>query len=102
MDGPVVSNSIDRGGFNALEGQLAAATPGDHWLNLRGADQAPEAVKRWLAEPQMFRSFGAYVQRWTYRMQFTPTLLTREYDGLVYVATSTPSVPLPEVVPAQG
>lgn len=96
MDGPVVANSIDRGGFNALEGQLAAATPGDHWLNLRGAEDAPEPVKRWLAEPQMFRSFGAYVQRWTYRMQFTPTLLTREYDGLIYVATSTPSVPLPE------
>nr|WP_203590150.1 erythromycin esterase family protein [Streptomyces sp. SID13031] len=96
MDGPVIANNIDRGGFNALEGQLAAATPGDHWLNLRDADAAPDAVKRWLAEPQMFRSFGAYVQRWTYRMQFAPTLLTREYDGLVYVATSTPSVPLPE------
>lgn len=93
-DGPVLDNNIDRGGFNALEGQLAAATPGDHWLNLRAADNAPEAVKRWLEEPQMFRSFGAYVQRWTYRMQFTPTLLTREYDGLIYVATSTPSVPV--------
>jgi erythromycin esterase len=102
MDGPVVANTIDRGGFNALEGQLAAATPGDHWLNLRDAGDAPEAVKRWLAEPQMFRSFGAYVQRWTYRMQFTPTLLAREYDGLAYVATSTPSVPLPEVVPVRG
>jgi erythromycin esterase len=98
MDGPVVANSIDRGGFNALEGQLAAATPGDHFLDLRGAGDAPEAVKRWLAEPQMFRSFGAYVQRWTYKMQFAPTLLSREYDGLVYVAKSTPSVPLPEAV----
>jgi erythromycin esterase len=94
MDGPVVENTIDRGGFNALEGQLAAATPGDHWLNLREAEDAPEAVKRWLEEPQMFRSFGAYVQRWTYRMQFAPTLLTREYDGLIYVAKSSPSVPV--------
>jgi erythromycin esterase len=102
MDGPVVVNSIDRGGFNSLEGQLAAGNPGDHLLNLRGVGDAPDVVKRWLEEPQMFRSFGAYVQRWTYRMQFTPTLLTREYDGLAYVATSTPSVPLPESVPAQA
>ena len=101
MDGPIVDNNIDRGGFNALEGQLAAATPGDHWLDLRSAGEAPEVVRRWLAEPQMFRSFGAYVQRWTYRMQFTPTVLGREYDGLVYVATSTPSVPLAESVPVQ-
>jgi erythromycin esterase len=97
MDGPIVANSIDRGGFNALEGQLAAATPGDHFLDLRGADDAPEAVKRWLAEPQMFRSFGAYVQRWTYKMHFAPTLLTKEYDGLAYVATSSPSIPLAEL-----
>ncbi|WBQ01979.1 erythromycin esterase family protein [Kribbella sp. CA-293567] len=94
MDGPIVANSIDRGGFNALEGQLAAATPGDHFLDLRGAGEAPEAVRRWLAEPQMFRSFGAYVQRWTYKLHFAPTLLAKEYDGLAYVATSSPSTPL--------
>jgi erythromycin esterase len=99
MDGPIVANSIDRGGFNALEGQLAAATPADHFLNLRGTDDAPQPVKTWLTEPQMFRSFGAYIQRWTYKLQFAPTVLTHEYDGLAYVAKSTPSIPLPETTP---
>jgi erythromycin esterase len=42
----------------------------------------------------MFRSFGAFVQRWTYKYQFAPTLLTQEYDGLVYLATTSPSRPL--------
>jgi erythromycin esterase len=27
-------------------------------------------------------------------MQFAPTHLTQEYDGLAYIATSTPSRPL--------
>ena len=97
IDRPVVSNRLDRGGFNSLEGQLAAANPGDHLLDLRSASEAPDAVKRWLDEPQMFRSFGAYVQRWTYKYQFAPTNLTKEYDGLAYIATSTPSVPLDAV-----
>ncbi|WP_237706832.1 erythromycin esterase family protein [Kribbella flavida] len=98
MDGPVISNKLDRGGFNSLEGQLAAANPGDHFLDLRAAANAPVEVKKWLEEPQMFRSFGAYVQRWTYRYQFAPTHLTEEYDALAYVATTSPSRPLPDRV----
>lgn len=94
LDGPVVSNEIERGGFNSLEGQLAAANAGDHLLDLRSAADAPTAVKRWLEEPHVFRSYGAFVSRWTYKMQFAPTHLTQEYDGLAYVATSTPSRPL--------
>ncbi|TWD84149.1 erythromycin esterase [Kribbella amoyensis] len=95
MGGPVVSNKLDRGGYNALEGQLAAANPGDHLLDLRVPPEVPEAVRQWLEEPQMFRSFGAYVQRWAYKLQFAPTRLRKEYDGVAYVATSTPSRPLP-------
>jgi erythromycin esterase len=94
LDGPVVSNEIERGGFNSLEGQLAAANPGDHLLDLRSTGDAPAAVRHWLEEPHVFRSYGAFVSRWTYKMQFAPTHLTEEYDGLAYVAISTPSRPL--------
>lgn len=90
-DGPVLANRLDLGGFRSVEGQLAAATPGDHLLDLRSAADAPAAVQTWLDEVQMVRSFGAYVARWTHRFQFAPTHLRTEYDGVAYVATSTPS-----------
>ncbi|ONI69114.1 erythromycin esterase [Kribbella sp. ALI-6-A] len=94
LGGPVEVNKLERGGFSSLEGLLAAANPGDHFLDLRAVDEAPAEIKGWLEEPQMFRSFGAFVQRWTYKYQFAPTLLTQEYDGLVYLATTSPSRPL--------
>lgn len=94
QDGPVEVNKLERGGFNSLEGLLEAANPGDHFLDLRTVAQAPAEVKDWLEEPQMFRSFGAFVQRVTYKYQFAPTLLPEEFDGLAYVVSTSPSRPL--------
>ncbi|MFJ2738623.1 erythromycin esterase family protein [Streptomyces sp. NPDC087440] len=73
-----------------VEAQLAAATPADHFLDLR---TAPEPVRAWAAVPHPHRSFGALVPRWTYQLHHTPVVLTDTYDGLAYVATSTPSEP---------
>ncbi|MEV6288068.1 erythromycin esterase family protein [Kribbella sp. NPDC051770] len=94
LDGPVEVNKLERGGFSSLEGLLEAANPRDHFLDLRIVAEAPAEIKNWLEEPQMFRSFGAFVQRWTYKYQFAPTLLPKEYDGLAYVTTTSPSRPL--------
>ncbi|MET8450820.1 erythromycin esterase family protein [Streptomyces sp. NPDC005209] len=91
---PPRPHRIGSAGPRSVEGQLAAATPGDHLIDLRSGRARP-AVAQWLRSPQFVRSFGASVPRVTYRFQLTPTVLGREYDGLAYVARSTPSVPLP-------
>ncbi|GAB2600859.1 erythromycin esterase family protein [Kribbella endophytica] len=92
--GPVEVNKLERGGFSSLEGLLEAANPHDHFLDLRTVAEAPAEIQNWLEEPQMFRSFGAFVARWTYKLQFAPTMLAEEFDGLAYVVSTSPSRPL--------
>ncbi|MBY8846110.1 erythromycin esterase family protein [Streptomyces sp. SP2-10] len=90
---PPRRHTIGAAGPRSVEGRLASATPRDHLIDLRGGRTRP-AVARWLESPQFMRSFGAGVPRVTYRFSMAPTVLMREYDGLAYVARSTPSVPL--------
>ncbi|WP_261718646.1 erythromycin esterase family protein [Streptomyces sp. FZ201] len=86
-------HSIGSAGPRSVEGRLASVTPEDHIVDLRGGRARP-AVAEWLEDRQFVRSFGASVPRVTYRFHLTPTVLAREYDGLGYVARSTPSTPL--------
>ncbi|TLS43721.1 erythromycin esterase family protein [Streptomyces montanus] len=87
---PPRRHRISSAGPRSVEAQLAAATPEDHLIDLR-AGRALPAVGQWLDGQQFVRSFGASVPRVTYRFHMTPTVLGREYDGLAYVASSTPS-----------
>ncbi|GAA3131498.1 erythromycin esterase family protein [Streptomyces echinatus] len=87
---PPRKHTISAAGPRSVETQLASATSEDHLIDLR-AGRARPAVAQWLASPQFMRSFGAGVPRLTYRFSMTPTVLTHEYDGLAYVARSTPS-----------
>ncbi|CUW31538.1 Erythromycin esterase [Streptomyces reticuli] len=90
---PPRRHTVGAAGPRSLEGQLAAATPGDHLIDLR-AGRADPAVARWLDTRHFVRAFGAGVPRVTYRMQLAAAVPGRAYDGLAYVARSTPSVPL--------
>ncbi|MFK4146499.1 erythromycin esterase family protein [Streptomyces sp. NPDC004065] len=86
-------HTVGAAGPRSVEGVLASVTPQDHIVDLR-AGRALPAVAEWLAERRFVRSFGAAVPRVTYRFQLTPTVPAQEYDGLAYVARSTPSTPL--------
>ncbi|MBL1083685.1 erythromycin esterase family protein [Streptomyces actinomycinicus] len=90
---PPRKHGISAAGPRSVESRLASATPQDHMIDLRGGRARP-AVARWLESPQSMRSFGAGVPRVTYRFSMAPTVLMGEYDGLAYVARSTPSTPL--------
>ncbi|AJF70363.1 erythromycin esterase family protein [Streptomyces vietnamensis] len=93
--GAPVSNRIGPARPDTVEAQLAAASPGDHLVDLRSAATAPTAVREWLNGRHHMRSFGAMVPRWFYRFNVSPASLAEEYDGLAYVAVSTGSQPLP-------
>ncbi|MGW7407844.1 erythromycin esterase family protein [Streptomyces sp. NPDC054833] len=86
-------HTIASAGPRSVEGRLASVTPEDHLVDLRGGRARP-AVAEWLEDRRFVRSFGASVPRVTYRFHLAPTVLAREYDGLAYVARSTPSTPL--------
>ncbi|MGW2641627.1 erythromycin esterase family protein [Streptomyces sp. NPDC001348] len=88
---PPRKHTISAAGPRSVEAQLASATSEDHLIDLRAGRTQP-AVARWLESPQLMRAFGAGVPRVTYRFTMTETVLMREYDGLAYVARSTPSV----------
>ncbi|MFE6225526.1 erythromycin esterase family protein [Streptomyces sp. NPDC057854] len=92
---PVATHPVGPPRAGTVEARLAAAHPGDHLLDLRGAADAPPAVRAWLGERHGTRSFGAVVPRWTYRLHLLPASLAEEYDGLAYVARSSASRPLP-------
>ncbi|MCX5206543.1 erythromycin esterase family protein [Streptomyces sp. NBC_00237] len=87
---PVPTHPIGPPEADTVEAQLAGATPGDHFLDLRSA---PDAVREWADTPHPHRSYGAMVPRWSYRLHRTPVVLNESYDGLAYVATSSPSEP---------
>ncbi|MFE3249301.1 erythromycin esterase family protein [Streptomyces sp. NPDC059209] len=89
-------NPIGPAPANTVEARLAAATPEDHLLDLRpaAADDAPRAVREWADAAHDTRSFGALVTRWFYRSHVVPVRLSRQYDGLAYVAVSTDSRPI--------
>jgi erythromycin esterase len=87
---PPRKHTISAAGPRSVEAQLGSATPDDHLIDLRAGRTEP-AVAQWLENPQFMRSFGAGVPRVTYRFSMTSTVLMREYDGLAYVARSTPS-----------
>lgn len=78
-----------------LEGVLAAANPGDHLLDLRSAAAAPEAVREWLRGSHLTREHGSQVPRWLYPTHHTPCVPAERYDGIAYLAATTPSQPLP-------
>ena len=88
---PPRKHTISAAGPRSVEAQLASATSEDHLIDLRAGRTQP-AVARWLESPQPMRAFGAGVPRVTYRFTMTETVLMHEYDGLAYVARSTPSV----------
>ncbi|MFJ4953664.1 erythromycin esterase family protein [Streptomyces sp. NPDC088760] len=90
---PPRKHTISAAGPRSVEAQLASAVSEDHLIDLRAGKTRP-AVTQWLESPQFMRSFGAGVPRVRYRFSMTQTVLMREYDGLAYVARSTPSVPL--------
>ena len=97
--GAPVTHRIGRVRPDTVEARLAAATPGDHLVDLRAAADAPTAVLEWLNGPHLMRSFGAMVPLWSHRFQVRPVRLAEEYDGLAYVAVSTATRPLPAAWP---
>jgi erythromycin esterase len=76
-----------------VEARLAAACPDDHLLDLR-AGERPDGVARWLGTRLHVRSFGAVVNRLTYKLSFTPTVLADDFDGLAFIRSGTCSTPL--------
>ncbi|MFF4014119.1 erythromycin esterase family protein [Streptomyces sp. NPDC001843] len=90
---PPRKHTVSAAGPRSVEARLASVIPGDHIIDLRAGRTRP-AVAQWLESRQFVRSFGAAVPRVTYRFHMAPTVLAREYDGLAYVARSTPSEPL--------
>ncbi|MGW5545392.1 erythromycin esterase family protein [Streptomyces sp. NPDC003998] len=88
---PPRKHTISAAGPCSVEAQLASVTSEDHLIDLRAGRTEP-AVAEWLESPQFMRSFGAGVPRVAYRFSMTQTLLMPEYDGLAYVARSTPSM----------
>ncbi|MFJ4879464.1 erythromycin esterase family protein [Streptomyces sp. NPDC088745] len=95
-DASIPIHPIGPPGPDFVEAQLAAATPTDHFLDLR---TAPAPVREWAAAARPHRSHGAVVPRWSYRLHRTPVVLTDAYDGLAYVSTSTPSEPFARPAP---
>ncbi|MEV0775696.1 erythromycin esterase family protein [Streptomyces sp. NPDC050428] len=89
-------NPIGPAPANTVEAQLATATPADHLLDLRhaGGEDAPRAVREWVDATHETRTFGALVTRWVYRRSVSPVRLSKEYDGVAYVAVSTDSRPI--------
>ncbi|MEV7525073.1 erythromycin esterase family protein [Streptomyces sp. NPDC091371] len=92
--GAVVANGLGPARADTVEARLAAANPGDHFVDLRSGADGPSAVRQWLHAPHLTRSFGALVPRWTYRFNLSPVTLADAYDGLAYAAVSTSSRPL--------
>ncbi|MEV1083732.1 erythromycin esterase family protein [Streptomyces sp. NPDC050211] len=88
-------NSIGMAGPATAGAQLAAATAGNHLVDLRSGADASATVRQWLHSTSTMRSFGAQVPHWTYHLHRSPTVLAQEYDGFAYIATSTCSRPLP-------
>ncbi len=76
-----------------VEARLAAACPDDHLLDLR-AGERPDGVARWLGTRLHVRGFGAVVNRLTYKLRFTPTVLADDFDGLAFIRSGTCSTPL--------
>lgn len=89
-------NPVGAPAATTVESRLAAATASDHLLDLRPAatEDAPRAVREWVDATHDTRSFGALVTRWFYRSNVIPVRLSKEYDGLAYVAVSTESRPI--------
>ncbi|MFJ6934711.1 erythromycin esterase family protein [Streptomyces sp. NPDC101132] len=95
----VVTHRLGPARSTTLEARLAAAHPGNHLLDLRGAAaDAPQAVHTWLDTRHWTRSFGAGAPLWTYRYNTIPVTPADEYDGLAYIAVATDSCPLPAPV----
>ncbi len=91
---PPVRNRVPRAGNPAMvEARLAAACPDDHLLDLR-AGERPDGVARWLGSRLHVRGFGAAVNRLTYKLHFTPTVLADDFDGLAFVRSGSCSTPL--------
>ncbi|MET9376328.1 erythromycin esterase family protein [Streptomyces sp. NPDC002992] len=84
----VAVNRIGPAPEGTLEALLAARDPGAHVLDLRSTGEP------WARETLMTRTHGAYVSRWVYRRNLTPTVPAEAYDGLAYVPVSTPAQPL--------
>ncbi|MER7822923.1 erythromycin esterase family protein [Streptomyces sp. NPDC096097] len=97
--GPGVRHRIGTS-LRCVEGRLAAAVPGDYYVDLRAADPSSDGA-RWLREPSAQRSFGAAVPRLTYRFHLAPLTPAEDYDGLAFVSRSTCSRPLPDLDPEQ-
>ncbi len=95
-DAPVPTHPIGPPGPDFVEAQLAAATPADHFLDLR---TAPAPVREWAATARPHRSHGTVVPRWSHRLHHTPVVPTDAYDGLAYVSAPTPSEPFTWPVP---
>ncbi|MFF3609837.1 erythromycin esterase family protein [Streptomyces sp. NPDC002463] len=93
--GTPVTKRIGPARPDTVEAQLAAASPGDHLVDLRSATTTPTAVREWLNGRHHMRSFGAMVPRWFHRFNVSPASLAEEHDGLAYVAVSTGSQSLP-------
>ncbi|MGZ9934229.1 erythromycin esterase family protein [Streptomyces sp. NC-S4] len=85
-------------GFRSVEALLADAVPGDYYADLR-APGSPAGAAPWLHAPHAQRSFGAGVQRFTYRLNTAPLVPAEDYDGIAFVARSTCSHLLP---PTEG
>src|SRR5262249_37450211 len=69
----------------SLEGVCKATGQDRFLLDLRPSASVPEA--KWLTRPYLFRSIGALAME----RQFHPTVVSREYDVLVYVGKTTAS-----------
>jgi erythromycin esterase len=76
-----------------VEGRLAAASPGDYMVDLRGGDR-PEPVADWLAATNHTRGFGGVAGRLTAKFAFMPTVLAEQYDGLAFLRQVNRSTPL--------
>ncbi|MFJ8164824.1 erythromycin esterase family protein [Streptomyces sp. NPDC096136] len=81
-------------GFRSLEARLARSVPGDFYADLRAA-VSPADGAAWLHAPHAQRSFGAHVQRFSYRWNTAPLVPAEDYDGIAFVARSTCSHLLP-------
>ncbi|ROQ26398.1 erythromycin esterase [Streptomyces sp. PanSC19] len=91
--GVVATHRVGPPRAGSVEARLAAARPGDHLVDLRGASDAPAAVREWLDGSGFSRSFGAVVPRWTYRLRRRPLSPAVDFDGLVHIAESSASRP---------
>ncbi|MEN3534818.1 erythromycin esterase family protein [Microbispora sp. ZYX-F-249] len=77
-----------------VEGHLAAASPGEYVIDLRG-EPRPEAVTQWLGESLFMRSYGGLVaRRFTYKLSYMPTVLAEHFDGIAFVPETTASTAL--------